>query len=211
MPDKLSFWNSLKTCGDREYLQKNIAYATAPILRGLKPAELLSLQFQRKGCLTCFQKNKDSFFRALGLSFLEIRERENSLLLLIYDREQLEKRLAEIRQKALLTSRGYLLESSLDRVLAHLKSRFGRESFPHEVGLFLGYPEKDVASFIALGGENFSYCRHWKVYHDVPEAKRTMLEIDASRHAVITLLMRNLSMTYIAKTLKHTSGKEQIL
>ena len=38
------------------------------------------------------------------------------------------------------------------------------ERFPHEIGLFLGYPPHDVEGFIRYGGQNFRQCGFWKVY-----------------------------------------------
>lgn len=38
------------------------------------------------------------------------------------------------------------------------------ESFPHEIGLFLGYPLGDVTGFIENKGKNSLYTGFWKVY-----------------------------------------------
>jgi hypothetical protein len=40
--------------------------------------------------------------------------------------------------------------------------------FPHEVGVFLGYPLDDVKDFISYGGKNYKMIGCWKVYNDVP-------------------------------------------
>ena len=36
-------------------------------------------------------------------------------------------------------------------------------SFPHELGLLLGYPVEDVLGFIRNEGRNYLYCGYWKV------------------------------------------------
>ena len=38
--------------------------------------------------------------------------------------------------------------------------------FPHEIGLFLGYPPADVEGFIAHKGAGFLACGGWKAYAD---------------------------------------------
>ena len=50
------------------------------------------------------------------------------------------------------------------------------EEFPHEIGLFLGYPPEDVLGFIdnKAGGCKCVGC--WKVYGDVDEAQKTFAE-----------------------------------
>ena len=52
--------------------------------------------------------------------------------------------------------------------------------FPHEMGVFLGYPMADVKGFIKYEGKNYLYCGYWKVYENVEERKelfRTYEEI----------------------------------
>lgn len=43
--------------------------------------------------------------------------------------------------------------------------------FPHEIGLFLGYPPEDVDGFINRRGE-CKCCGFWKVYGDVDSAQK---------------------------------------
>ena len=45
-----------------------------------------------------------------------------------------------------------------------------RDGFPHEIGLFLGYPAEDVYGFLKYGGKNCKYTGCWKVYSDVDRA-----------------------------------------
>ncbi len=44
--------------------------------------------------------------------------------------------------------------------------------FPHEIGLFLGYPVEDVVSFIASAGAQGISVGQWKVYHNNVRAQR---------------------------------------
>ena len=45
-----------------------------------------------------------------------------------------------------------------------------RTVFPHEIGLLLGYPLKDVKAFIENSGKNYLLSGYWKVYHDKERA-----------------------------------------
>ena len=45
--------------------------------------------------------------------------------------------------------------------------------FPHEIGLFLGYPVEDVKGFILNKGHNCLFCGYWKVYSNADTARRT--------------------------------------
>ncbi len=44
--------------------------------------------------------------------------------------------------------------------------------FPHEIGLFLGYPVEDVVSFIASAGAQSVSVGQWKVYHNNDRAQK---------------------------------------
>ena len=46
------------------------------------------------------------------------------------------------------------------------------QDFPHEIGLFLGYPFEDVQGFIQNRGCNCRLCGYWKVYANECEKKR---------------------------------------
>jgi len=55
--------------------------------------------------------------------------------------------------------------------LERLRSRLAqREDFPHEIGLFLGYPLGDVIGFIKNAGQNCKCVGCWKVYCNECEA-----------------------------------------
>ena len=45
-------------------------------------------------------------------------------------------------------------------------------AFPHEIGLFLGYPIDDVVAFIANKGRNCLCCGCWKCYTDACAAQK---------------------------------------
>lgn len=45
------------------------------------------------------------------------------------------------------------------------------QNYPHEIGLFLGYPLSDVIGFIENKGWNYTCCGCWKSYGDPEKAK----------------------------------------
>lgn len=67
----------------------------------------------------------------------------------------------------------YPSTDELKKLLIHLKQRIAHcQSFPHEIGLFLGYPPKDVLSFIEHHGQDYLCCGYWKVYHNEDSARK---------------------------------------
>lgn len=61
----------------------------------------------------------------------------------------------------------------------------GKAEFPHEIGVFLGYPSADVRGFIENSGKNFALAGYWKVYADVQTAAELFREYDEDRKNVI--------------------------
>ena len=63
-------------------------------------------------------------------------------------------------------------EKSGQCIIQLMKRLKDSEDFPHEIGLFLGYPPEDVRGFIDNHARNCKYLGFWKVYGDVEKAKK---------------------------------------
>ena len=61
---------------------------------------------------------------------------------------------------------------SVTEALDTLARRMRKSDFPHEVGVFLGYPLADVKGFIHSPKEGLKLCGYWKVYGDVQSAAK---------------------------------------
>ena len=107
-----------------------------------------------------------------GLRLMPLRFSDRRVLLYLYRPKHLKRDLTDEKAGCLLKQCGYCTESECGCV-AHLRKRLKEsEDFPHEIGLFLGYPPEDVCGFI----ENKAACAQcvgcWKVYGDVESAKK---------------------------------------
>ena len=65
--------------------------------------------------------------------------------------------------------------------------------FPHEVGLFLGYPVWDVKGFIEHKGQQYKLCGYWKVYDDVPGALCKFEEYDWIKKCALERFYKDLN------------------
>ena len=70
---------------------------------------------------------------------------------------------------------------NIDDVLRELKRRYAIYNFPHELGIFLGYPINDVKDFIDNPKKKCLLCGYWKVYSDKENAKRIFRIFDNVR------------------------------
>lgn len=64
------------------------------------------------------------------------------------------------------------------------------KTFPHEIGLFLGYPVEDVKGFIENKGENCVKCGAWKVYCNPEEKMHFFLQDETMHRSVYEILQQ---------------------
>jgi len=90
------------------------------------------------------------------------------------------------------------LEEMLD-TLAERMDAPGREekSFPHEIGVFLGYPARDVEGFIRTGGRQYLAVGYWKVYQDAICAARTFRSFDDAKICAVNEFLSGKSLREI--------------
>ena len=187
-------------CG--QYVATTFLYESAPILRGVKPAALITL---RRSHVSAWKQVKRPLYEATGLRTLEIINKRGTVLLFIYEEESLGEYLRETKSLALLKRYGYSPELDLGGLLEYLKKRFVYSVFPHEIGVFLGYPIKDVRSFIENKGRNSICCRYWKVYHDVEKAQDTFRRIDEAQNYALDILINPMPIHVAVRLLKTAS------
>ena len=103
-------------------------------------------------------------FRDKGVTMTILKVARGKALIYLYRAEELAKTLATVGVRRLLETCGYRcfdVDGALDTLRTRLHSL---DAFPHEIGVFLGYPLEDVLGFIENGGRNCLSCGCWKVY-----------------------------------------------
>ena len=114
-------------------------------------------------------------------------------LIYVFNPEKLAIDLKDLKAKKLLEEKGYNVEN-IGSCIQTLKTRLlkGYTDFPHEIGLFLGYPVEDVEGFIAH--KPCKYIGMWKVYGDVDKAQKLFEEYDKCAHTLESLLSQGISL-----------------
>jgi len=105
-----------------------------------------------------------------GVTMTILRVANGKALIYLYRSGDLEKALMCDGVRRLLRACGYS-RFDVHGALETLKARLNDlDAFPHEIGVFLGYPLEDVLRFIENGGRNCLSCGCWKVYSNECEA-----------------------------------------
>lgn len=157
----------------------------APAMAGIKPANLISCSRRDYPDLDTQLEEYRRAFAPRGVCFQVLCACPRHFLILVYRPQLLGEYLARPEVRRVLNRFGYPAGESLPRSLARLGRRIRRGGgFPHEVGLFLGYPVEDVEGFIRHEGRNYKVCGPWKVYGDVDAARRSFDQMARVSRAV---------------------------
>jgi len=133
---------------EREALVARLAIKLAPMLANKKPAVLITLKSKKDEDFDVLINSQRFIKRILSINFKIIHKYENKNLVLFYRKKELEKFINEKWRNRYFKKIGYSSCSELDDFLNKLVVNFSEKSFPHEIGIFLGYPLKDVIGFI---------------------------------------------------------------
>lgn len=143
----------------------------APTIACLKTGNMFSCAFENREQMTVELRRLNRRLRQKGLRILPLRWHQGKALLYLYRPKLLEDDLGDPLSRKLLSQCGYP-PGNANACLAHLIARLRAEGgFPHEVGLFLGYPPADVDGFMHRK-DSYKLCGLWKVYDDVEGAIR---------------------------------------
>lgn len=176
----------------RKELLKFLLVKTAAVRKGIKPGELLRVRHcyetkNEEGLRICLYRS--DIYEILGLDYIELKVEEGSSLVLFYNPEALMATLGERHNQRWLARRSYPVEAgSVEAMLEELVRRAQGAELPHEVGVFIGYPLKDVAGFIAKIPATPLHNGAWRVYGDVRESlTRMRLYAKAEEEARVVL------------------------
>lgn len=153
-------------------VEMQMALQCAPLLAGLKVSNLLIIAAGDIAKMKQILQYSDVEYRILSV-------KEEKATILLFRREELEKYFADEGVQMLLQRLGYR-EESLPALLFCFQKRYiayqkKKEAFPHEMGIFLGYPVEDVTGFIRHQGKAFLYNGYWKVYES-PQKKAFLFQ-----------------------------------
>ena len=163
-------------------MKMQIAMHCAPVLAGVKPSNAVTLNDYDSSEL-------QETIQGTDIQCALIYKDREKCLWLLYREQSVNHYLMKKEHKEFLKKCGYTYFQFYD-ILSTLRKKYQvyknkKGSFPHELGLILGYPLCDVEGFIQHQGKNFLYSGYWKVY-DNPSVTKKLFEIyDFVRYQMI--------------------------
>lgn len=144
----------------------------APTLAGMKTANLFSFFYQRRPEVEWELRAVNGILNVRGVYVEALLWRKSSVLIYAYRPKYLQEELLKDGTMELLAKYGYK-DCGIEQCIFQLKRRLcDYDCFPHEIGIFLGYPLEDVKGFIDNNGKNCESCGIWKVYCNAGEKQK---------------------------------------
>ncbi|MBR0600207.1 DUF3793 family protein [Sinanaerobacter chloroacetimidivorans] len=178
--------------------ERKLVYHCAPTLDGMKSANMFAL------CKNAYELEKPyilyykKLFGQWGIQMTTLKQCRQKVLILVYRKEALAGQLNQKEVDEFLRAQGYSQCVTLEEKVMKLKERMSdRSTFPHEIGLFLGYPLDDVVGFMKNNGRECKLNGYWKVYSNVEQARELFEQFTQCRNQLSSRIENGVSIEQI--------------
>ncbi|MBR3267713.1 MAG: DUF3793 family protein [Oscillospiraceae bacterium] len=148
----------------------------APTLAGIKTGNLFSYRYDSTEQMRESLRFWNRRLHDKGVRILPLRYCNNQALIYLYRPAHLANDLHDDEAKALLRDCGYVPEYAGQCIVRLMQRLRESDDFPHEIGLFLGYPPEDVSGFITQHACGYKCAGCWKVYGDEAKCRRLFMQ-----------------------------------
>ena len=155
----------------------------SPTLAGLKTGSLFSYRYDSEDELRRDIRAMNRVLVPKGLRVLSLSCKQGRALIYLYRPSRLGRDLTAPVAAHLLEDRGYPWGDPDLCVVKLIQQLRSQEEFPHEIGLFLGYPPDDVEGFIHYGPKRSKCVGDWRVYGNEEQARRLFAQYRACTRA----------------------------
>lgn len=145
-------------------LKESIIRHCAPTLAGIKVGNLFNCAFDNEKELKYQIKECNKEINPKGVYIKKLRQNDKRALIYVYREKQLKNILSNRGIVEFLSSceyKKFTIRYCIDELINRIQHY---EVFPHEIGIFIGYPLSDVKSFIDNKGKNSKCLGYWKAY-----------------------------------------------
>ncbi len=145
----------------------------SPTLAGIKTGNMFTVRIDKGSDIRQEVRELNRVLRKKGLRVIPLKRTATYALIYIYRPGFLRRDLSDPKATCILKRKGYDY-SKAERCITQLVRHLAKdEVFPHEIGLFLGYPPADVEGFMKDPDNGVQCSGCWKAYSNGDEAERT--------------------------------------
>ena len=158
-----------------------------PTVIGVKPASLINAGSR------ALEYCRARFGGDSGVEYAVVKLHEVRVQLFVWHRQSLARTLADSRMSACLERLGYPATVSTEELVELVTSKIQGNAYPHEIGLFLGYPIKDVYGFMGFPIP-YRKTMGWRMYGDVRPSERAYDAYKRAREQVKSMMKQACSV-----------------
>ena len=152
--------NKLATDGENS-VELRLIIQNAAVLKGKRISGMLFLNDKELARISMKLHNTN-------ISLIILCTCKKRHLVMVYRAKELEEHLRSKEVSDYLREFGYRRDdfiSNLIRLHQRMNGFYNKmKEFPHEVGVFLGYPICDIKGFLENKGERYLHSGYWKIY-----------------------------------------------
>ena len=198
----LEFYKRLNSMEEKEYMENFLVYKTSWVIAGVKPAVTIGFKKKDEKIYENWNLYGKNFIGDINLKYIELRQNDDSIILMIYDEEVLKRDLNRKDVIDFLVDIGYPEEVEINQYVKTLKDRYEKYHCPHELGLFLGIPFEDVKDFMECTTKKCLLCGYWKVYNNSDEAKMIFSQYDEIKNYTMKNMLEGNSSHILVSSIK---------
>ena len=152
--------------------EESLVKNASPTLANIKASNLYNFHFATAEEADDAINHFNSLMNPKGIYVDFVRREKDFYLIFVYRVSKVKNILANEEVHSFLMEKGFPDTGDVYGYIDVLKKKMAKgEDFPHEIGVFLGYPLPEVKAFIETGGRDCKFCGDWKAYHDEQYAR----------------------------------------
>ena len=186
--------NKLATDGENS-VELRLIIQNAAVLKGKRISGMLFLNDKELARISMKLHNTN-------ISLIILCTCKKRHLVMVYRAKELKEHLRSKEVSDYLREFGYRRDdfiSNLIRLHQRMNGFYNKmKEFPHEVGVFLGYPICDIKGFLENKGERYLHSGYWKIYGNLEETRKKFLSYDEAREIAIDEFLSGRELESIA-------------
>ena len=120
----LEFYKRLNSMEEKEYMENFLVYKTSWVIAGVKPAVTIGFKKKDEKIYENWNLYGKNFIGDINLKYIELRQNDDSIILMIYDEEVLKRDLNRKDVIDFLVDIGYPEEVEINQYVKTLKDRY---------------------------------------------------------------------------------------
>jgi len=155
----------------KKMLKNALVEHCSPTLAGIKTGNMFSIKHDPTDIIKEIRE-LNRMITKRGLCLIPLKKSDKSTLIYLYRPDLLKRDLNLPEAEEILKKKGYPCGKPGCCINCLVRHFMEDEQFPHEIGLFLGYPPSDVRGFMEDSRKGVKCNGCWKAYSNECNAKK---------------------------------------